>query len=56
MEQISNAITELQNELQRQRDEIAFLRSIISSRASAKLKASLLDPKKFNGQSYKYDT
>jgi hypothetical protein len=56
IEQISNAITELQNEVQRQRDEIAFLRSIISSRASAKPKASLLDPEKFNGQAHKFDT
>jgi hypothetical protein len=56
MEQISNAITELRNEVQRQRDEIAFLRSIISSRASTKPKASLPDPEKFNGQAHKFDT
>jgi cell division septum initiation protein DivIVA len=56
MEQISNAITELQNKVQRQRDEIAFLRSIISTKASAKPKASLLDPEKFNGQAHKFNT
>ena len=55
MEQVSNAITELQNELQRQREEITFLRSIISTRAT-KPKASLPDPEKFNGQAHKFDT
>jgi len=56
MEQISTAIAELQNEVQRQRDEIAFLRSILSSKASAKPKASLPDPEKFTGQTLKFDT
>jgi hypothetical protein len=56
IEQISNAITELQNEVQRQRDEIAFLQSIISTKASTKPKASLPDPEKFNGQAHKFDT
>jgi hypothetical protein len=56
MEQISSAITELQNEVQRQRDEIAFLQSIISTKASTKPKASLPDPEKFNGQVHKFDT
>jgi cell division septum initiation protein DivIVA len=56
MEQISSAITELQNEVQRQRDEIAFLQSIISTKASAKPKASLPNPEKFNGQAHKFDT
>jgi hypothetical protein len=56
MEQISTAIAELQNEVQRQHDEIAFLRSILSSKASAKPKASLPDPEKFTGQTLKFDT
>jgi len=56
MEQISNAITELQGEVQRQRDEIAFLRSIILTRAPTKPRPSLPDPEKFNGQAHKFDT
>ena len=56
IEQVSNAITELQNELQRQREEITFLCSIILTRASTKPKASLPDPEKFNGQAHKFDT
>jgi len=54
--QIQSTLAELQAELQRQRDEITFLRSIVSSRTSAKPKASLPDPEKFNGQAYKLDT
>jgi hypothetical protein len=56
MEQITNAIAELQAEVQRQRDEIAFLRSLATNRTSNKPKASLPDPEKFNGQIYKFDT
>ncbi len=56
MDQIHAAITELQAELQRQRDEITFLRSIITNRASAKPKASLPDPEKFSGHAQKFDT
>ncbi len=56
MEQISNAIAELQAEVQRQRDEITFLWSIVSAKASARPKASLPDPEKFNGQAHKFDT
>ena len=54
--QIQTTLAELQAELQRQRDEITFLRSIISTQASARPKASLPDPEKFNGQAYKLDT
>lgn len=54
--QIQTTLAELQAELQRQRDEITFLRSIISTQASAKPKASLPDPEKFNGQAHKFDT
>jgi hypothetical protein len=56
MEQITNAIAELQAEVQRQRDEIAFLRSLATNRTSSKPKASLPDPEKFNGQAHKFDT
>jgi hypothetical protein len=56
MDPIQTAITELQTELQRQRDEITFLRSIVSNRASAKPKACLPDPEKFNGQTHRFDT
>jgi len=56
IEQISNAIAELQAEVQRQRDEITFLRSIISTKASIKPKAYLPDPEKFTSQAYKFDT
>ena len=56
MEQITNAIAELQAEVQRQRDEIAFLRSLATNRTSNKPKASLPDPEKFNGQAHKFDT
>jgi len=52
MDQLAAAITELQAEVQRQRDEIVLLRSAKTSRP----KASLPDPEKFNGQSYKFDT
>ena len=54
--QIQVTLAELQAELKRQRDEITFLRSIISTQASARPKASLPDPEKFNGQAYKLDT
>lgn len=54
--QIQATLAELQAELRRQRDEITFLRSILSNRASAKPKASLPDPEKFNGQAHKFDT
>lgn len=56
MEQITHAITELQAEVQRQRDEITFLRSLATNRTSSKPKASLPDPEKFNGQAHKFDT
>jgi hypothetical protein len=56
IEQISNAITELQNEVQHQCDKIAFFWSIITTKASAKPKASLPNLKKFNGQAHKFDT
>jgi hypothetical protein len=54
--QIQATLVELQAELQCQHNEITFLRSIISTWSSAKLKASLLDPEKFTGQAYKFDT
>ncbi len=56
MDQIHAAITELQAELQRQRDEITFLRSIITNIASAKPKASLPDPEKFSRHAQKFNT
>jgi Retrotransposon gag protein len=46
------AITELRTEIRRQNDEIQFLRSI----PKTKPKASLPDPEKFTGNSYKFDT
>jgi hypothetical protein len=54
--QIQVTLAKLQAELKCQRDEITFLRSIISTQASARPKASLPDPEKFNGQAYKLDT
>lgn len=45
------AITELQTEAHRQRDEILLLRSI-----KPKPKSSLPDPEKFSGQPHKFDT
>jgi hypothetical protein len=54
--QIQATLTELQAELQRQRDEITFLRSIIVTKASIRPKACLLDPEKFTGQAHKFDT
>ena len=45
------AVAELQAEVWRQHDEILLLRSV-----KPKPKPSLPDPKKYNGQSYKYDT
>jgi hypothetical protein len=55
MEQIGSAITELQGEVQRQRDENAFLRSIISTKVR-RMKTSLPDPEKFSDQTHKFDT
>jgi hypothetical protein len=52
IDQLAAAITELQAEVQRQRDELVLLRSAKTSRP----KASLPDPEKFNGQTYKFDT
>jgi hypothetical protein len=52
MDQLAAAITELQAEVQRQHDELVLLRAAKTSRP----KASLPDPEKFNGQSYKFDT
>jgi hypothetical protein len=46
------AITELRTEIRRQNDEIQFLRSNLKT----KPKASLPDPEKFTGNSYKFDT
>ena len=54
--QIQATLAELQAELKCQRDEITFLRSIISTQTFARPKASLPDPEKFNGQVYKLDT
>ena len=57
MEQITNAITKLQAEVQRQRDKITFLRTIITTtKPSHKPKASLPDPEKFSRQAHKFDT
>jgi hypothetical protein len=47
------AITELQTEVRRQRDEILLLRSI---KSQSKPKPSLPDPEKFSGQPDKFDT
>jgi hypothetical protein len=55
MEQITNAIAELQAEVQRQREEIAFLCTKLQN-PSTKPKLSLSNPEKFNGQAYKFDT
>jgi len=49
-------LSDLQAELQRQRDEITFLRTIVTTRASARPKPSLPDPEKFTGHAYKFDT
>jgi hypothetical protein len=51
MEAIQAALLELQAEVQRQHDEIAFLRS-----RTSRPKPSLPDPEKFSGQAHKYDT
>ena len=53
---IQATLAELQAELQRQRDEITFLWSIIATKASARPKAYLPDPKKFTRQAHKFDT
>lgn len=50
MERVNSAIAQLQAELQRQREEITFLRSNRST------KPCLPDPERFNGQSFKFDT
>jgi hypothetical protein len=54
--QIQATLAELQAELQRQRDEITFLRSVLISRTPAKPKACLPDPEKFTGQAHKFNT
>lgn len=54
--QLQATLSNLQAELQRQRDEITFLRTILTTKASAKPKPSLPDPEKFTGQAYKFDT
>jgi hypothetical protein len=51
MDQVHALITELQVELQRQRDEIVILRA-----AKSRPKHSLPDPDKFIGESIKYNT
>jgi hypothetical protein len=69
MDQVTAALTETRNEVQRQRAqlqtitaqlqaqqaELTLLRSQIPTRAS-RPKASLPDPEKFTGQSFKFDT
>jgi hypothetical protein len=55
MEQITNAIAELQAEVQRQRKEITFLCTKLQN-PTTKPKPSLSNPKKFNGQAHKYNT
>ncbi len=61
MDQLAAAITELRAEVQRQReqlqaqhDELVLLRS--ANQRTSRPKASLPDPEKFNGQTYKFDT
>ena len=54
--QIQATLVDLQAELQRQRDEITFLRTVITTRTPSKPKPSLPDPEKFNGQAHKYNT
>lgn len=56
MDQIQNRMNEMRAELNRQRDEIVFLRNVISTRQPAKPKPSLPDPEKFTGQAHKFDT
>jgi hypothetical protein len=55
MEQITNAIAELQAEVQRQREEITFLCTKLQN-PTTKPKPSLPDPEKFNGQAHKFNT
>jgi hypothetical protein len=50
--EFSVAISELRSEIQRQNDKIQFL----CSQPKTKPKASLPDPEKFTGHSYKFDT
>jgi hypothetical protein len=52
MDQVHALITQLQAELQRQRNEIVVLKA----RASLRPKPSLPNPDKFTGESMKYDT
>lgn len=57
MDSIQIAIAELQAEVQRQRNEIQFLRNQPpDQKPKTKPKPSLPDPEKFSGQSYKFDT
>ena len=46
----------MRTELNRHRDEITFLRNVITSRPTSKPKPSLPDPEKFTGQAHKFDT
>jgi hypothetical protein len=55
MEQITNAIAELQAEVQCQREEITFLCTKLQN-PTTKPKPSLPNPEKFNSQAHKYDT
>jgi Retrotransposon gag protein len=50
------AITELRSQIRHQHEEIDFLRTNQSANRPTKPKASLPDPEKFTGQSYKFDT
>jgi hypothetical protein len=56
IQQLHSMVTELQAELQRQRDEITLLRTTSTSSANSRPKPVLPDPERFNGQSYKFDT
>jgi len=51
-QEFSSTIAELQAEIQRQRDELALLRT----RTNQRPKPSLPDPEKFTGQAHKFDT
>ena len=50
---VQATITELREEVQRQRDKINTLRS---QRATTRPKPCLLDPEKFSGQAHKFNT
>jgi hypothetical protein len=57
--QITNAITELQAEVQRQAEVIQQQGNsllLLQARPSTKPKSSLPHPEKFNGQVHKFDT